>query len=454
MAHFSDVAGSLWWMIVTLGLLVTFHEFGHFIVARACGVKVLRFSVGFGRALWSRTAKSGTEYVVAAIPLGGYVKMLDAREGEVPDNEHDKEFTGKPVWQRILIVLAGPVFNLLFAVAAFWAMLVIGKPDYQPLIGHTSGLAAEAHLQRGDRVLSVDGDAIANWTDLGLALADAAQAHKPVPITVREPGGAVRTRIIHFEQLSARLGEDAQLDRIGLSPQQRALPPVIGQMMPGGAAAAAGIRSGDRVLAIDDTPIHDWNDLSDAVHARGKTGHSLRVQVQRGEQTLAFAVQPKLTALPDGTREYAIGIYPQQTEARYDTVLRRGPLEAIPAAIEQTWDLTSRTVQMLGQMIAGSASLKNISGPISIAQYANASADMGTAWFLYFLGIVSLSLGIMNLLPIPILDGGHLLYYLIEVIKGGPLSERAMVAGQYVGMALLVGLMGLAFYNDILRLVS
>lgn len=454
MAHLTDIAGSLWWMVVTLGVLVTFHEFGHFVVARRCGVRVLKFSVGFGRALWSRIGRDGTEYVIAMIPLGGYVKMLDAREGEVPASQHAQEFTRKPIWQRIAIVLAGPVFNLLFAVAAFWAMLVIGKPDYQPLIGHTSGLAAEAGFQRGDRVLAVGDENIANWTDLGLALSDAAQSHKPTPLQVRSTDSSVHTRILHFEKLPAHLSETAQIDRIGLTPQQRALPPVIGKLMPGSAAIAAGLQVGDRVLAIGSTPIRDWNDLSDAVHAQAAVDHPVTVRLQRHGQPLTIALQPKQTTLADGTREYAIGVYPQETDANYDTVLRRGPLAAIPDAFAQTWDLTARTVQMLGDMLTGSASLKNISGPISIAQYANASAGMGPAWFLYFLGIISLSLGIMNLLPIPILDGGHLLYYLIELVKGSPLSERAMAAGQYLGMGLLVALMGLAFYNDILRLAS
>lgn len=454
MAHLTDIASSLWWMVLTLGLLMTFHEFGHFVVARGCGVRVLKFSVGFGRALWSRTGRDGTQYVIAMIPLGGYVKMLDAREGDVPPSQRAQEFTGKPIWQRIAIVLAGPVFNLLFAVAAFWAMLVIGKPDYQPLIGHTSGLAAAAGFQRGDRVLSVADETIANWTDLGLALSDAAQSHEPTLLRVRGADGGVHTRILHFEKLPARLRETAQIDRIGLTPQQRALPPVIGKLMPGSAAIAAGLQPGDRVTAIGSAPIHDWNDLSDAVHTQAAANHPLTVQLQRHGQPLTIALQPKQTTLADGSREYAIGVYPQETAANYDTVLRRAPLAAIPDAFAQTWDLTARTVQMLGDMLTGSASLKNISGPISIAQYARASAGMGPAWFLYFLGIISLSLGIMNLLPIPILDGGHLLYYLIEMVKGSPLSERAMAAGQYLGMGLLVALMGLAFYNDILRLVS
>jgi len=454
MGQITDIAGSLWWMIVTLGLLVTFHEFGHFVVARRCGVKVLRFSVGFGRALWSRTAKSGTEYVIAMIPLGGYVKMLDAREGEVPPLQSSQEFTGKPVWQRIAIVLAGPVFNLLFAVAAFWAMLVIGKPDYQPLIGDTAGLAAEAGLQRGDRVLSVGDESIANWTDLGLALSDAAQSHRPTPLRVRTPDGSMQTHVLHFERLPAKLGQGALIERTGLNPAQQSIPAVIGKLVPDSAASRAGLKSGDRIVSIGSTPIHDWHTLSDAIHAQGAANHPLMLHLQRDGKPLAVSVQPRQTTLPDGSREFAIGVYPQQVDAHYDTVQRRGPLAAIPAAFVQTWDLTSRTVAMLGQMVTGSASLKNISGPISIAQYANDSAEMGPAWFLYFLGIISLSLGIMNLLPIPILDGGHLLYYLIELVKGSPLSERAMMAGQYLGMALLVGLMSLAFYNDILRLVS
>lgn len=454
MAHLNDIAGSLWWMIVTLGLLVTFHEFGHFIVARACGVKVLRFSVGFGRALWSRTAKSGTEYMVAMIPLGGYVKMLDAREGEVPESELDREFTGRPVWQRILIVLAGPAFNLIFAVAVFWAMLVIGKPDYQPLIGQTTGLAAEAGLQRGDRILSVGSEQVANWTDLGLALADAGQSHKATPVRVRTPAGITQTRVLHFETLPPKLGEGALIERTGLSPEQQSVPPVIGKLLPGGAAGAAGLKPGDRVVAIDGKPIQDWRDLSDAVHAKGAASHALNLTIARAGKTFPVSVQPRQTVLQNGTRGLALGVYAQQVQPHYDAIQRRGPLAAIPDAFGQTWDLTARTVAMLGQMVSGSASLKNISGPISIAQYANDSAEMGPAWFLYFLGIVSLSLGIMNLLPIPILDGGHLLYYMVELVKGSPLSERAMMAGQYVGMALLMGLMSLAFYNDILRVAS
>ena len=454
MSDFLNILGSAWWMIVTLGILVTFHEFGHFWVARRCGVKVLRFSIGFGKAIKSWYGKDGTEYCVAWIPLGGYVKMLDAREGEVDPVDRPREFTGKPIWQRILIVLAGPGFNLIFAVAAFWAMLVIGKPDFQPLVGDVSHLAAQAGVQRGDRVLSVGGQAIANWTDLGLALANAAQTRQPTPLKVRTPAGDVLTRVLHFDKLPVHPSDQTIVEQTGMMPLQRSLPPVVGKLVPGGAAEAAGLKPGDRVVSINGTAIGDWNQLTDTTRKDAGPHRTLALVVMRDGKRLSMSLQPRLTSEPDGTRVWAIGIYAKPVTAEYDTVLRRGPLAAVPAAIEQMWDLTATTVKMLGHMLTGSASLSNLSGPISIAQYAQTSAEMGPAWFLYFLGIISLSLGIMNLLPIPILDGGHLLYYLIELVKGSPLSERAMAVGQYMGMVLLVMLMSVAFYNDILRVLS
>ncbi len=454
MNDFLNILGSAWWMIVTLGVLVTFHEFGHFWVARHCGVKVLRFSVGFGKPIKSWYGKDGTEYCVAWIPLGGYVKMLDAREGEVAPADRPLEFTGKPIWQRILVVLAGPGFNLIFAVAAFWAMLVIGKPDFQPLVGDVSHLAAQAGIQRGDRVLSVDGKAVSNWTDLGLALADAAETRRATPLQVRTPAGAVQTRVLDFDKLPPHPSDQAIIDQTGLMPLQRSLPAVVGRVVPGSAAKAAGIRAGDRILSVDGVAVHDWNQLIDTTHAHAGPGQRLALVIERDGRRIAMDLQPRLTNEPDGSKAWAIGVYARAKTVDYDTVMRRGPIAAIPDAFAQVWDLTATTVKMLGHMLTGSASLSNLSGPISIAQYAQTSAEMGPAWFLYFLGIISLSLGVMNLLPIPILDGGHLLYYLIELVKGSPLSERAMAAGQYMGMALLVMLMGLAFYNDILRIFS
>ena len=454
MSDFTNILGSAWWMIVTLGILVTFHEFGHFWVARRCGVKVLRFSVGFGKPIKSWYGKDGTEYCVAWIPLGGYVKMLDAREGDIDPGDLPREFTGKPIWQRILIVLAGPAFNLIFAVAAFWAMLVIGKPDFQPLVGDVTHIAAQAGVQRGDRVLSVNGHAISNWTDLGLALATAAQAHQPVPLEVRTPKGAVETHVLQLEKLPPHPSDQTLFDQIGMTPLQHSLPAVVGKVVSGSAAQAVGLQPGDKILSIDGVAVADWNQLTDTTRKLAKPDHKLALVIERAGERVPISVQPRLTAEPDGSKVWAMGIYVQPGTAKYDTVLRRGPLVAIPDAFAQTWDFTATTVKMLGHMLTGSAGLSNLSGPISIAQYAQTSAEMGPAWFLYFLGIISLSLGIMNLLPIPILDGGHLLYYLIELAKGSPLSDRTMAAGQYMGMALLVMLMGMAFYNDILRIFS
>ena len=454
MSDLLNILGSVWWMIVTLGVLVTFHEFGHFWVARRCGVKVLRFSIGFGKPIKSWYGNDGTEYCVAWIPLGGYVKMLDAREGEVPPADQPREFTGKPIWQRILIVLAGPGFNLIFAVAAFWAMLVIGKPDFQPLVGDVSHLAAQAGIQRGDRVLSVNGEAISNWTDLGLALDNAAQTRTPTLLKVRTPSGAVETHVLHFDKLPPHPGDQAIVEQTGMMPLQRSLPPVIGEVDADSAAQAAGLQPGDRILSVNGNSINDWNQLTDITRKDGGPNRRLSMAIERDGKRMSLSLQPRLTTVQGVGKIWAIGILPRVTTASYDTVLRRGPLQAVPAAVGQMWDLTTTTVQMLGRMLTGEASLSNLSGPISIAQYAQTSAQMGPAWFLYFLGIISLSLGIMNLLPIPILDGGHLLYYLIELVKGSPLSEGAMAAGQYMGMALLVMLMGLAFYNDILRVLA
>jgi regulator of sigma E protease len=444
--------GSIWWLIVSLGVLVTFHEFGHFWVARRFGVKVLRFSVGFGRTLWKRIGKDGTEYVVAALPLGGYVKMLDEREEDVPAAELDQAFNRKPVGQRIAIVAAGPAFNLILCLALLWAMFVIGKADFQPIVGRSQGIAAEAGLRPDDRIVSVDGRGIDTWTHAAMALTGSALDREAVDLEVLGGDGGTRRVRLALDRLGDELDETTVLRDIGIVPRQMLLPPIVGSLAADSAGARAGLRDGDRIERIGEVAIEDWAQIPREVQAQAERG-PLSLLVSRGADRFRVDVTAARSN-DDGPARWIIGIGPPAVDATYDAVLRYGPIDAVAAAAKETWRLTEATFGMLWRMINGSASLQNLSGPISIAQYANASAQMGVAWFLFFLAVLSLSLCIMNLLPIPILDGGHLLYYLVEAVKGSPVSERAMIAGQYVGMALLAGLMGLAFYNDIARLVT
>ena len=445
--------GSVWWMIVSLGVLVTFHEFGHYWVARRNGVKVLRFSVGFGRPLWKRLGRDGTEYVIAALPLGGYVRMLDEREGEVPEAERDQAFNRKTVWQRIAIVAAGPVANLLLCVLLLWAMFVIGRPDYQPVLGQVQGIAAESGLSRGDTLLAVGDRATPTWSEAAMALVTAAMDRKDVEVRLRTAQGQEASRSLRLSLLPEDFDERRATQAIGLVPQAFVLPPRVGRVLEDSAAWGV-LAEGDRITAVDGTAVHAFSDIRPLVQELGARGGGM-VEVERDGDRLALQVVPTLATL-DGEDEafWALGIAPDAAAtAGYDATLRHGPLAALPAATRETWRLARDTVGMVWRMVAGRASVENISGPITIARYANASASRGAAWFLNFLALLSLSLAIINLLPIPILDGGHLLYYLIELLKGSPLSERAMVAGQYLGLAMLAGLMSLAFYNDILQLL-
>lgn len=442
--------GSIGWLLVTLGLLVTFHEFGHFWVARRCGVKVLRFSVGFGRPLWTRTGRDGTEYVVAAVPLGGYVRMLDEREGEVPAGELEQAFNRKPVGQRIAIVAAGPLANILFAVGAFWLMFVVGKPDYLPVVGPAEGIAAQAGLREGDRLVAVGDRPVSTWTDATIALVEAVLARRDVALSVVAGDGGERRIPLPLSRIDGALDEREAMRALGIRARAPVAPAVVGRVLPDRPAARAGLLAGDRVTAVDERPVETFAQLYDAIQAAAAIDPELTLKVRREGALLTIRATAEAGTGSDGRPNFQLGI--AQPDAR-DTVRRYGAVAALPAALRETWRMTATTVAFLGHMALGRASLENVAGPIGIAQTANSSAALGLAWFLSFLAIMSLSIGILNLLPIPILDGGHLLYYLIEVVKGSPVSERALIAGQYVGLALLAGLMGLAFYNDILRLV-
>jgi regulator of sigma E protease len=441
--------GSVFWLLVTLGVLVTFHEFGHYWVARRCGVKVLRFSVGFGSAIWKHVARDGTEYQIAAIPLGGYVKMLDAREGEVDPALQGQEFTGKSVWKRIAIVAAGPGFNLFFTVAAFWLMFMLGRPDIAPVVTATpQSIAARAGIHPDDRILAVDGQPVATMTDSMALLANALLGRSPLPMTVRGRDGRQREVTLPLSELPA--GEDIgqYLDKLGLKPAPPAA--VAATVMPGQPAATAGMQRGDRILSVNGQPVSDFIAFGRLVQADAVKSPSLLIGIERNGHQQKLQVTAKFKSLEGQPQKWVMGVGAPMAE---QATVHYGPIKALGASLQTTWRNTAQTFGMLGKMLTGQASTKNLSGVIGIAEVANQSASMGLAWFLQFLALVSLSLAILNLLPIPVLDGGHLLYYLVELIKGSPVSEQVMIVGQYIGLALLFTLMGLAFYNDIHRML-
>ena len=447
--------GSIWWLIVSLGVLVTFHEFGHYWVARRNGVKVLRFSIGFGRALWSRRGRDGTEYVIAAIPLGGYVKMLDERETPVAEEEASQAFNRKSVWQRIAIVIAGPAANLILCVVLLWTMFVVGRPDYMPVAGVAQGLAAEAGLERGDTIHSVGGRQTPTWNEVQLALLPAALDRSDVQLEVTDTLGNQRTRTLPLSRLPADMDDLHLLPSIGLLPRHMLVPAVIGGIQPGSPADGL-LLEGDRVTAFDAHRIETFEQIGPLVQALGAQGGSAMVEVEREDERLALELTPELMEDPERGEFWVLGIQSDRGQApSKDAMQRYGPVAAVPAALRETAHLTGQRVGMIGRAFSGRVAIQNtVAGPITIARATNAYASQGVAWYLTILALLSLSLAILNLLPIPLLDGGHLLYYLIELVKGSPLSDRAMVAGQYVGLALLASLMGLAFYNDILQLVQ
>jgi regulator of sigma E protease len=456
-----EIIGSVWWLLVALGLLITFHEFGHYWVARKLGVKVLRFSVGFGRTLWSRTSKEGVEYVIAALPLGGYVKMLDEREDEVSEDELDVAFNRQPVSSRIAIVSAGPLFNLFFAVAAFWLMFMFGIPESRPVVGEVTGIAAESGFQPEDEIISLDGDRTSTWSHAILSLVTHAIDRDSVSVTVENPYGLQRNLTMDLSELGPDFEEENTLQAIGIKPWRAVIPAMIGEVAPGGPAETAGILSGDLITAVSGEEVADWSWLSFLLQKHGADGQEITITVDRNGRSIDLPVNLAKEKTGMFESRLVLGVSnsgaDEETRAALDRaymLLRYGPIEGLSAAVAETWRLTRSTIGLLGRMLTGSASVKNLSGPISIAQFANDSANAGLSNFLFFLGLISLSLGILNLLPIPILDGGHLLYYLIELVKGSPVSEQVQLKGQYVGLVALFGLMSLAFVNDILRLVG
>ncbi len=457
----SEVLGSIWWLLVALGLLITFHEFGHFWVARRLGVRVLRFSVGFGRPIWSKTGSDGVEYVLAAIPLGGYVKMLDEREGDVPADQLDQAFNRKSVWKRIAIVLAGPVFNLIFAVLAFWVMFMVGIPESRPILGEVTGIAAQAGLEPGDEIIAIEDRDIKTWSHALLGLITRALDKEAVNVTVKDEFGKQSQHRLDLSLLGDDFSEENTLQEIGITPWRIIVPAVIGEVSADSAASAAGLYSGDHITHIAGEEVKGWSWVGHLVQQHGQENQALTLTIERDGAIQDIEITPRKEKSGLFSSRLLLGISNAELSAeqrksweRASILLRYGPVEGLNAAFSETWRLTGATLGLLGRMVTGKASVKNLSGPISIARFANSSAGRGLSNFLFFLGAISLSLGILNLLPIPILDGGHLMYYLIEWVKGSPVSDRAQMAGQYVGLMALAGLMSLAFINDILRLIG
>ena len=448
-----------------IALLVVFHEFGHYWVARRCGVKVLRFSVGFGKVIYSkRFSNNSTEWVISAIPLGGYVKMLDEREEPVAQEEIVYAFNRKPVLQRMAIVVAGPVANFLLAIVLYWAMFVYGVEGIKPVLGEiTLGTpAATAQLQSGDTILSINEETIPSWHEMRWRLLelslnkDSGQDLNTNKVNI-ESLGADGTKRLHTLDLSGLEAKDLDgefLAKLGLHLHQPVLMPVIGRLAKGGVAETAGLQAGDRILRVDGVALSHWIDLVELVQAHPEK--NMLLVVQRGDMTLNIAVTPQAVE-ESGDMVGKIGAAPQVDTAEWQAMLTEvsySPIEALIRSLRKTWETSVVSLKMLGKMLLGEVSVKNLSGPITIADYAGKSAAMGIATYLGFLALISVSLGVLNLLPIPLLDGGHLLYYVVELLKGSPVSEHMWEFGQRIGIALLGTLMVFAIYNDVNRLVS
>ena len=448
-----SVLHTVLWFLIAIGVLVVVHEFGHYLAARWAGVKVLRFSVGFGKPLLiRRVGRDQTEWALAALPFGGFVKMLDEREGEVPAAEAHRSFNRATVWRRIGIVAAGPAANFLLAIVFYWALFMHGLPALKPMIGEPPAgtMAAQVGLVAGDEIRRVNGNDIRSFQDLRLSLLRAGVAGDTIKLELTDG------RSVQFEAppLETENLERDTLQPLGIVRFDPEIAPVIGKLLPDGAAARAGFQAGDRLITANDQKLANWQDWVQMV--RQHPAKPLRIEYERQGRFKTLTVVPQAVD-EAGQRIGKIGAAPQVDEsvlAALMTEVRYDPIEALWQGTVKTWDMSLFTLEMMGRMVTGQVSWKNLSGPLTIADYAGQSASLGWISFVGFLALVSVSLGVLNLLPVPLLDGGHLMYYVAEVFTGRPVSERTMEIGARIGMTLLLLLMSFALFNDLQRLIG
>ncbi|OSM98108.1 sigma E protease regulator RseP [Lonsdalea populi] len=449
-----NILWSLAAFIVALGVLITVHEFGHFWVARRCGVRVERFSIGFGKALWRRWDRQGTEYVIALIPLGGYVKMLDGRVVDVPPELVNQAFDRKTVWQRAAIVSAGPMANFIFAIFAYWLVFILGVPGVRPVVGEVlpDSIAAQAQISPGMELKSIDGIETPDWDSVRLAfiskIGDADMTIGTAPLG----SSLIEQKKLDLRSWSFEPDKQDPAVSLGIVPRGPQVEAVLAEIQPHSAAEKAGLQAGDRIVKVDGRQLSRWQQFVIAV--RERPGERVELSVEREGETLSIVLTPDSKMLGKDRVEGFAGVVPRVTPLpeEYKTVRQYGPFSAVYEATDKTWQLMKLTVGMIGKLIAGDIKLNNLSGPISIAQGAGMSADYGLIYYLMFLALISVNLGIINLFPLPVLDGGHLLFLAIEKLKGGPVSERVQDFSYRIGTVLLMMLMGLALFNDFSRL--
>ena len=452
-----DFIFSIGGFILAIGILVTVHEYGHYLAARLCNVKVLRFSVGFGKSLWSKVSgEDQTEYTVAAIPLGGYVKMLDEGEGDVDPAEKHRAFNNQPLLNRAFIVIAGPLANFLFAIFAYTVVNLLGQQGLEPVAEYVKAdsYAQQVGFESGDKIMAIDERRHQHWDDNRLYLLNRALTKSIVSFEVESSGGEVSTKSVDFNILDNWQPSQSLLESVlGLYPLNTQLEAVIGSVSPDSPASRAGLQIDDKIVSIDDQPVTNWQNLVAYVSSRPDQTVSVRVERAQGTQVLDVQIEAKQI---NGSVIGRIGIGNKPAEIPQHKIVDVGHsvFSAVTSGIDSTWQMSALTVRMLWKMLKLEVSPKNISGPITIAEYAGKTAQVGLNSFLLFLAVISISLGIINLLPIPMLDGGHLMMYIAEAVKGGPLSETSMIVGQKIGLLILGALMFLAFYNDLARLVQ